>query len=210
MAYVDWSIRGPEIGNCNCDWGCPCQFNALPTTGDCPGMLAVRIDEGHFGDVNLAGLAFCMMFAWPRAVHEGNGESLAVISEHATQEQREALVTILSGRETVPGATVFNVFATTIVKAHDPAYAPIEFVIDIEKRTGRVRIPGVIETNVEPIRNPVTGADHRVRVALPNGFEYREAEFASGRTRADGAVKQIFDKTHASVAMLNLSTHGAA
>jgi len=210
MAYVDWSLRGPEIGNCNCDWGCPCQFNALPTTGDCRGMLAVRIDEGHFGDVDLAGLAFCMMMAWPKAVHDGDGEAFMVISDHATQPQRDALVTILSGRETVPGATIFNVFAATFARVHEPVFAPIEFDVDIARRTGRVRIPGVIDTDIKPIRNPVTGAEHRVRIVLPNGFEYREAEYASGRTRAVGAVKQMFDKTHASVAMLNLSTRGAA
>jgi hypothetical protein len=23
---------------CNCDWGCPCQFNAKPTHGNCEGV----------------------------------------------------------------------------------------------------------------------------------------------------------------------------
>ena len=36
MAHVDWSIKGPEIATCNCDWGCPCQFNALPTQRQLP------------------------------------------------------------------------------------------------------------------------------------------------------------------------------
>ena len=210
MAYVDWSIRGPEIANCNCDWGCPCQFNALPTHGDCRAMTAVRIDEGHFGDVDLSGIAFCGMFAWPKAIHEGNGEAFVVISDHATQAQRDALLTILSGQETVPGATIFNVFAPTLAKMHDPVFAPIEFELDLDKRKGRVRVANVIDTNVEPIRNPVTGEEHRARVALPNGFEYREAEFASGQTRATGAIKLTLDKSHSHLAMLNLSTQGAS
>jgi hypothetical protein len=33
-------IAGEEVGNCNCTWGCPCQFNALPTTGHCEAFLA--------------------------------------------------------------------------------------------------------------------------------------------------------------------------
>ena len=94
MAYVDWSIRGPEIANCNCSFGCPCQFNALPTNGDCRAMTAVKIDEGHFGDVDLGGLAFCGMFAWPKAIHEGNGEAFVVISDHANEAQRNALLKI--------------------------------------------------------------------------------------------------------------------
>ena len=102
MAYVDWSISGPEIANCNCDVGCPCQFMALPTHGDCRAMTAMRIEKGHFGDVDLGGVSWCGMFAWPKAIHEGNGEAFVVISEHATPAQRDALLTILSGRELLP------------------------------------------------------------------------------------------------------------
>ena len=55
MAFVDWSLQGHSIANCNCDFGCPCQFNTLPTHGDCRAMTAVKIDKGHFGDVDLSG-----------------------------------------------------------------------------------------------------------------------------------------------------------
>src|SRR4051812_31448525 len=110
MALVDWRMRGPEIANCNCAWGCPCQFDALPTHGNCRAMTAMRIDEGHFGDVPLSGLRWLGMFSWPGPIHEGRGEALVAIDEAATQPQREALLTILSGQETEPGATIFNVF----------------------------------------------------------------------------------------------------
>ena len=40
-------------------------------------------------------------------------------------------------------------------------------------------IPGIGETNIEPIRNPATGEEHRARIALPNGFEYKEAEMGN-------------------------------
>ena len=45
MAYIDWEIRGPEITSCNCDWGCPCQFNSLPTHGFCRAAVMLRIDD---------------------------------------------------------------------------------------------------------------------------------------------------------------------
>lgn len=107
MAYVDWMIKGPELATCNCDWGCPCQFNALPTRGDCRAVLALRVDEGHFGDVRLEGIKAAAVLAWPRAIHEGHGQALAIIDEQASQEQREALLKILSGQETEPFATIF-------------------------------------------------------------------------------------------------------
>jgi hypothetical protein len=210
MSLVDWRIRGPEIANCNCAWGCPCQFNALPTNGDCRAMTAMRIDEGHFGDVRLDGLSWVGMFAWPGPIHEGGGEAFVVVDEKANEAQRNALLTILSGQETEPGATIFNVFATVIDQMHEPAFMPIDFELDIDGRTGRVAVEGVIKTAVEPIRNPVTGEAQRVRVSLPNGFEYKEAEYASGTTEAIGAVRLSWESGHSHVAMLDLSTRGAA
>ena len=131
MTYVDWRMRGAEITSCNCDWGCPCQFNALPTHGDCRAVVAMRIDEGHFGDVPLSGLKWAATFAWPEAIHLGHGEAFIIIDDSADEAQRAALLTILSGQETEPGATVFSVFATTLETVHEPAFRPIDFAVDM-------------------------------------------------------------------------------
>ncbi|MDX1430134.1 MAG: DUF1326 domain-containing protein, partial [Rhodothermales bacterium] len=56
MSEIEWEVKGPHFANCNCDYGCPCQFNALPTHGDCRAVVVWRIDEGHYGDVRLDGL----------------------------------------------------------------------------------------------------------------------------------------------------------
>lgn len=210
MAFINWRMQGPEIANCNCAWGCPCQFNALPTNGFCQAMTGMRIDKGHFGHVELDGLSWVGMFRWPGAIHEGRGEAFVVIDEKANEDQREALLTILSGGETEPGATIFNVFASVIDLLHEPAFLPIHFELDIDKRVGTLAVEGLIRTEVEPIRNPVTGDEHRARVVLPKGFEYLEAEFASGDTEASGPVPLSWTKTHSHVAMLDLSTRGAA
>lgn len=208
MAYVDWRMRGLEITNCNCDWGCPCQFNALPTHGDCRATVAMRIEQGHFGDVPLSGLAWAVLVAWPEAIHLGRGEQLVVVDERADAAQRAALVRILRGEETEPGATIFSVFAATFETLHEPLFLPIAFEADLDRRTGGFSIEGVIDTSMEPIRNPITGDEHRVRVSLPGGFEYREAEYASGRTDASGPIALKFGPSHAHVAMVDFSTTG--
>lgn len=210
MAYKEWRIKGPAILNCNCDWGCPCQFNALPTRGDCRGIMAMEIEEGHFEDVDLAGLRFAVLVAWPKAIHEGGGEAFPIVDSSADEAQRNALLTIVSGLETEPGATVFNVFAATFETVHEPVFERIEFAADKESRVGHARIEGIVDTRIEPIRNPVTGAEHRARVVLPDGFEYREAEYASGDSRADGPIALDIAGRHAHLATLDLSTHGAA
>lgn len=208
MPYVDWRIKGPEIAACNCDWGCPCQFNALPTHGDCRASVAMEIEEGHFGNVALDGVRWAAVFAWPGAVHEGGGEALVVVDSRADEAQRDAVLKILSGAETEPGATVFNVFASTLTNMHEPRFAEIEFHADIEARRGSFRVVGVTDTEATPIINPVTGQEHRARVTLPHGFEYQEAEYASSRVRTGDPIPNSWDQGHCHLAYIDMTAQG--
>jgi hypothetical protein len=208
MTEFDWKIRGPEVSTCNCNWGCPCQFNSLPTHGNCRAGVAMRIDEGHFGDVKLDGLLWAAMFAWPEAIHLGNGEGLMIIDERADGAQREALLGILSGQTSQPGATMFNVFASTLVTVHEPVFAPINFEVDYDKWTGHFSIPGYIDAHATPIANPITGESHRAKVMLPQGFEYREAEFVSSHTTGTGPVPLDWTDGHGHICEIHMTPNG--
>jgi hypothetical protein len=70
---IEWRIKAREFGNCNCDYGYPCQFNALPTHGNCEAAIGYQIDEGHFGETSLDGVRAAGIYRWPGAVHEGDG-----------------------------------------------------------------------------------------------------------------------------------------
>jgi hypothetical protein len=168
----------------------------------------MRIDEGHFGDVRLDGLHWVSLLAWPGAIHHGNGECQAIVDERADERQREALLTILSGGETAPAATIFNALAATLTKVHKPHFAPILFAADIQARVGHFSVPEMVEARAEPILNPVTKAPHRARVTLPNGFEYTEAEYGNSVTRARGPLAFDWPRGHAHFAMLHLTPHG--
>ncbi|MBI1896186.1 MAG: DUF1326 domain-containing protein [Acidobacteria bacterium] len=171
-----WRIEGEEVAACNCNWGCPCQFNGLPTTGRCEGMAAWQIERGHYGAVPLDGLRFALVCSWPGPIHEGNGTVQAVIDRRATREQLEALLTLMNGGA---GGTFFEVFSSVCPNKLESRIAAIELSADRERRRASVRIPGMLEVDVEPIRNPVTGEEHRARIDLPNGFEYKQAEVAN-------------------------------
>ena len=172
MTKTLWRIVADEVVTCNCAWGCPCQFNALPTHGRCEAILAARVREGHYGTTKLDGVSFAQALWWPGAIHEGNGIVWLAIDDKATPEQRSAIVNITSGKE---GGTLFEIFASVVTSVLDPLYSPIDFESDLEKRVARVSVPGLGEFRAEPIRNPVTGEEHRARIQLPNGFEYKEA-----------------------------------
>lgn len=208
MAFVEWEIKGREFVNCNCDYGCPCQFNALPTYGNCQGVGAYVIDQGHFGDVRLDGLRAAAIFQWPGPIHEGNGTFQAVIDERATEAQREALRKILYGEETEPGTTVWNVFMTTVSSVLEPVYKAIQFEVDVDARQAKLFVPGLIESTGEPIRNPVTGAEHRARIDLPAGFEYTVAEIGSGTSTISERIPMSLNDSYGQFAHIHLSTHG--
>jgi hypothetical protein len=185
---TEWRVRATEFANCNCVYACPCQFNALPTNGNCHAAGAWQIEEGHFGTVRLDGLRAIGLYNYPGPVHEGNGTMQVIIDERADAEQRDALLKILTGQETDDMATMWWVYAAMAPNKLESLFRPIEFEVDVEARRGRFHVPGIIETVGEPIRNPVTGAEHRVRIDLPAGFEFRIAEIGSATTRATGAV----------------------
>jgi hypothetical protein len=173
---IKWRMAGEEIGNCNCNWGCPCQFNAVPTTGHCEAPLGWQIGEGYFGETRLDGVRFTRIYWWPGAIHEGNGVRRMIIDERATKDQREALIALDSGQH---GGLYWEIFAAVCPNLVEPLFAPITVDIDREKRVAKIRIPGVAESDTQPIKNPVSGEEHRARIVLPNGFEYKEAEMGN-------------------------------
>lgn len=209
MAKVDWRLEGEWIKNCNCAFGCPCDFNARPTQGHCEGLVAMRIDKGHYGATKLDGLCFAVTVHFPGALHEGNGQAQPILDARASSEQIEALGAILSGENADEG-TLFHIFSLIVTKQHDPIVAPFEFRFDQEGRTARMVIPGVLETDVEPIKNPVTGDPHRIQVVMPEGFEHRMAEIASSNIRSMGAIKFQTTGGHSSLARVVQTPQGVA
>lgn len=207
MTNVDWRLAGVELTNCNCSWGCPCQFNSLPTTGQCEAVWAMHIEKGHFGDTRLDGLDWGFLVWWPGAVHEGNGKLQVFGEERATAEQREALETIAYGKVSEEG-TYFQIFSAMAPDFQSPVWAPVEFECDIEHRTGRLLVKGLVEAEAEPIHNPITGAEHRARVLLPEGFEYRDAEYASGSTKSSGPIALDLNGTHVHMARIGWDARG--
>lgn len=210
MAGIEWSIKGTHFVNCNCAYGCPCQFNALPTDGTCQAVIAWRIDEGHYGDVRLDGLLAVNTYAWPGPIHKGNGAMQSIIDERASEKQRTALAAVLQGEGAPPGTVMLQIYRAMSPKLHPPLFKSIRLEADLEGRTAKLTVPGLIESTVEPIKNPVTGAVHRARIDLPMGKEFNLAEVASGTTEAKGDVPLRFTNSHAHLVHNRMSSSGIA
>ena len=209
MAASDWRLEGEWIKNCNCAFGCPCDFNALPTHGVCKGMVGMRIVKGHFEGTRLDGLVFAATVDFPGALHEGNGAMQPIIDVRATPEQRTALFSIMSGKNSAEG-TLFHIFSVIVTKMHDPVFVPIEFSFDKNGRVARLNAVGILDTDVEPIKNPITGGPHRIQITMPEGFEHISAEVASANIHSTGAIKFDTKGTHSSLATVVQTPQGVA
>lgn len=180
---ANWTIEGKWFKNCNCDPGCPCDFNQAPTYGQCEGIIAMRIDKGHYGDISLDGLKFAGAAWWPGRIDEGNGHIVPIVDESANEEQRQALLTLFSGQA---GGTMFEIFSAVCPHVQEPIFAPIDFEFDIDSRTGYLKVGDVIESSVETLRGIDSQDPYRILVRIPGGFEYTgpnsDAETALAKT----------------------------
>jgi hypothetical protein len=202
-------MEGPWFKNCNCNPGCPCDFNQFPTHDHCEGIVAMRIDKGRFDDVDLSGLHWAGVVRWPGAMHEGNGELQPIFDEKANDKQRNALGEVLSGRH---GDTLMEIIAAVCPNVHPPIFAPFEFTFDLDSREGRMKAGSVLMTEVETLRGfGDPPPPYRIVVTIPTGFEYtgdsHSAETAVAKTiKSSGPVALDLKNCHASMAYVK---HGS-
>jgi hypothetical protein len=158
MTTIDWRIKGKEFANCNCSYGCPCQFNALPTHGFCCAAVGFQIEEGRFGDVKLDGLRAVGIYRWPGPVHEGNGTMQLIVDKSADAKQRDALLKIMNGEETEEFATKWFVFSAMAPNKLEPAFETIDFEVDVDARRAKLVIPGSSSRSASRSRIRLRGA----------------------------------------------------
>ena len=197
-----WKVHAYFLDACNCDWGCPCQFNANPTHGNCEGIAGYHIITGSYGTkVKLDGLNMALIASWPGPLHEGRGKASYYIDNRADERQFEALSNIITGRA---GGGPFAVYASIIEEIQEPKKASVKF--QTKDIRSRVNVRGEMSKNViaeawlEPIRNPVTGKAHRAIIEIPEGFESTRMDQASMKTLVanDGYLSFRYEGTYGS------------
>lgn len=192
-----WMIRSNTFGNCNCATNCGCQFNLPSTHGFCQFVEGGHIEEGHFNDTSLGGLNWAFIMIWPGEIAEGNGKQLVIIDERADSDQRDALTKIVEGTAGEPGSNHFSVFGSTCTEVLDALYLPIDFEIDLEARTARLKIPDLLETVGSPLVDEFSGNEFHIALARTAGsFEFTYAELGQGTATVTGPMVMELDGTY--------------
>ena len=171
MSGTSWYIKGHYLLACSCDFGCPCNFNARPSLGNCQGTIGALIAEGRYGGVDLRGQKAFVTLKWPGAIHEGNGVAAVYVDSAASEPQREALDQIFSG---AAGGAPWAVFAATWSHVLPTRTVPIE--VRLAGKDSSVMIVEHAAFSMQPIRNQVTKAESYPKVVLPQGFVFKEGD----------------------------------
>lgn len=177
-----WNLKGTVLVACNCAYGCPCNYNALPTSGDCEGGWTWIFDKAEVDGVRLDGLGLAVFADWPRAIHEGGGVASAYIDDRADEAQRAALTRLARGEIGGPWALFINTYELS-------GPHPVRFDVELSEHTSRFELGAVARLQMEPIRNPVTGAEVHPSVRLPEGLVFNEGYYATSSVfTVDGGV----------------------
>lgn len=168
----------------------------------------MRITSGHFGDADMTGVIWGGVVRWPGALHEGNGEMQPFVDAAASDEQRNAVFELASGKH---GDTFMEVFSVICPTVHEPVVAPIDWRFDLDTRSGHVRVGDLLEAEVETLRGISPPEPYRALVRIPDGMEYtgpdEEAETAlARRITSRGAIQFDLRDSHSSMALVQ---HGS-
>ncbi len=163
-ARTPYHVTLHQMEACNCSTGCNCQFSGYPDRGACEAMIGFEIIDGSYGAVPLGGVRAIVACMWPKAIHEGSGRMALFVDEKARPEQRDGLVSILSGHA---GGMPWEALAGTVSELRGPFFVPIE--MSVAGIRSSFRVPGFLELEQTPIRDAVSGQEKEVQIVYPKG-----------------------------------------
>lgn len=197
---TSWHLEGTLVIACNCDYGCPCNFNAPPTQGHCEGQWLWHVEHGRFGETRLDGLSWTITADWPGAIHEGGGRAISFYDERADDAQREAIEELVRGGSGGPWAIFINTYELEAVK-------PVPVDLRLAGLDTTAKLGPSMELAIEPIRNPVTGDAVHPGAVLPEGLVCKEMSLASSRTfRVSDAISYDHSGHYAAIAPFDYSS----
>jgi len=165
-----WKLKGTLLIACNCDFGCPCNFNALPSRGNCEGGWLWHVEQGAVGDVALDGLSFTLYSDWPGAIHDGGGRAFSLYDERADERQVEVITSLVRGELGGPWGIFINTYDLLAIR-------PERFELHLDGVHSTALVGDAITLRMTTIKNPVNGAEVHPGAVLPEGLVCKEASF---------------------------------
>jgi hypothetical protein len=183
-----WRLTGDWFDVCRCRVPCGCTFAQAPDEGQCDGILAWQIREGHYGDVTLDGLNLVAVASFEGNIWAGDTKAAIgfLVDERADDRQREALQTIFGGQA---GGWPAG-FAELIGDMRGWETAPVDIDIADDLARWRVEVPGKASGSAEALSGPTSPSEGaRVQVHNAPGAEVGPGQVATYATAAQDEVE---------------------
>jgi hypothetical protein len=156
MRDKSWALNGELVLSCNCTVFCPCVLSLgehPPTEGYCQTWAGFRIDEGHFGDVDLSGINLGLVMEIPGLMGRGNWTAGLFIDKRASIYAVKAITRIFSGKA---GGTTHLL---SILVGNFLGVEQVPITYEIDGKTRIFKIPKIIDGAVTPIPGNKPGQD---------------------------------------------------
>ena len=179
-----WNVSGDWFDVCKCNIPCPCTFAQSPTHGDCEGVLAYHIRNGHYGETGLDGLNVLFLSYFKGNIWAGDTKATLAFffDEQANERQRQGLQMIFTGR----AGGFMAQFANLIGEVRGQDFVPIKFEVANDLAYWRAEVPGKVVAKAEALTGPMTPPGKRVQLLNAPGSEVGPGQVATwGRAVAN-------------------------
>ena len=150
---MTWHIKGEYYENCSCTNTCPCTWSsmAVPATNDyCRANLAFVISEGEVNGVDMSGMTFVIIVDSPALMSEGNWKVGIVVNNECSDDQMNALGSVMSGDIGGPAAMLKDMIGEMLGMERQ------EISIKDTGSDFHLQIGETAEYNASIITNPMT------------------------------------------------------
>jgi hypothetical protein len=155
-----WKFKGEMALSCSCTVFCPCVLSLgehPPTEERCQTWAGVRIDEGHFDDIDLGGVKLGLMMDLPGIMSRGNWTAALFVDDKASAQAVKSLTRIFSGR--VGGTT--HLLSILVGQFLGVRQVPISYETQGETRI--VKIKDYVDGAITPVRGKQPGENVVIR-----------------------------------------------
>jgi hypothetical protein len=159
---------------CSCNIACPCEFAQAPTDNKCQGVLAYRINEGTFGDTDMAGLNVVGIIRFEGDLWAGETKCTVglLVDDRANEAQLQAIQAIWGGA----GGGWPGAFAQMIGDFRGVEVVPIRMEVAEDLSTWSVEASGKVTASAVALTGPTADPNKRVQLLNPPGSEVGPGE----------------------------------
>jgi hypothetical protein len=143
MAY---NLEGRLLEVCTCKILCPCWVGEDPDFGTCDGVLAWHFDKGSIDGVDVTGRTFVILTHIPGNILKGNWRIRVYIDDKATEQQKDALLKVWTGKAGGPIADLAKLVGTV------DAVELVPVTFDIKGAMGTLKIGEAVSATLTPFQ----------------------------------------------------------